>query len=274
MRLRCPVCAAPLTEEDKRFFCGHGHSFDKAREVYVHLLSSRHMNSKIPGDNKEMVSARARFLSAGYYAPLAERLCVLCLDVGEGQRAAILDAGCGEGYYTQKIYDGMHLHGRPPDMLGVDISKAAVKLASRRLPQARFAVASVFELPVFDQTFDAVVNVSAPVCEGEVFRVLKPGGRAFFAIPSTRHLMGLKELIYDEPYENDVKDFAITGLCRLGIEKVRFRAVIDGADMLKSLFMMTPYYYRSPFGALEKLAAAERLETEVDFDIHIFEKDR
>ena len=272
MRLKCPVCARPLIEEEKRYFCEHGHSFDKAREGYVHLLPSHQMHSKMPGDNREMVMARARFLSLGYYAPLAQRLCALCLSSDTEDKTCILDAGCGEGYYTQQVYDGVRLRGRPPDILGVDISKAAVRMAARRLPQACFAVASVFALPVFDNQVRTVVNVSAPLCEAETRRVLCRGGRALFAIPSTRHLMGLKELLYEKPYENDVKDFCITGLEKVGVEKVYYRICLDDSAVLQDLFMMTPYYYRSPVGAMETLLAAGGLETEVDFDIHIFEK--
>ena len=51
--LICPVCAAPLAREERAFRCRNGHSFDRARQGYVHLAGSRH-----PGDTKPMLQAR------------------------------------------------------------------------------------------------------------------------------------------------------------------------------------------------------------------------
>ena len=38
---RCPLCAAPLVREAGACRCPGGHSFDIAKEGYVHLLPSR-----------------------------------------------------------------------------------------------------------------------------------------------------------------------------------------------------------------------------------------
>ena len=48
----CPVCAAALQREERRYICPAGHSFDLAREGYVHLLPANRMRS---ADGKETV---------------------------------------------------------------------------------------------------------------------------------------------------------------------------------------------------------------------------
>ena len=60
--------------------CENGHRFDVARQGYVNLLSPKDKRSKDPGDSKEMVYARAAFLNADFYQPVADA----CLDITLG----------------------------------------------------------------------------------------------------------------------------------------------------------------------------------------------
>ena len=116
MELRCPVCAGELTREDRVFRCPQGHSFDVARQGYVNLLTVGQKHSKSPGDTKEQVLARRAFLSGGYYAPIAEVLCRLVLPL---RPKAVVDAGCGEGYYLRGLRGAWPQAG----YLRLDISK-------------------------------------------------------------------------------------------------------------------------------------------------------
>ncbi|WP_206406926.1 putative RNA methyltransferase [Flavonifractor sp. An100] len=63
----CPLCASPLTREEGAYRCPQGHSFDLAAAGYTHLLPVNRKHSKQPGDDREMVAARAAFLEKGYY---------------------------------------------------------------------------------------------------------------------------------------------------------------------------------------------------------------
>lgn len=99
----CPLCAAPLEKTDRTYRCPRGHSFDRAREGYVHLLPANRMHSKAPGDDKAMAAARNRFLSGGWYAPLRDALCRLAVDHAPARRPCwtraagrgITPPGCG-----------------------------------------------------------------------------------------------------------------------------------------------------------------------------------
>ncbi len=48
----CPLCAAPLEREAGVCRCPKGHSFDLAREGYVHLLPPNRKHSALPGDDR------------------------------------------------------------------------------------------------------------------------------------------------------------------------------------------------------------------------------
>jgi SAM-dependent methyltransferase len=168
--LICPVCGYPLSVSPDGRSIGcfavadlpksnlKIHLFDGGASGYL-PLSPRHSGG---GDSKEAVRARTAFLRHGYYAQAAEALVGLVKEftpVG----GCVLDAGCGEGYYSNRIAQA----GYPT--LGVDLSKFAVDAAAKtaraqRLAEGRFshtlyAVGSVFELPVRDRTFDTVTNI-------------------------------------------------------------------------------------------------------------------
>jgi 23S rRNA (guanine745-N1)-methyltransferase len=137
----CPVCRQTLSsKQGKSLICPDGHSYDLAREGYVNLLQANRKNSRLPGDSKEMIAARRRVHAAGLYHPLAvairEQLTTLA-----SPSPRVLDLGCGEGHYCRSIQQVLPASS----VYGIDISKAAVKMAARSCPEASFAVASVFD---------------------------------------------------------------------------------------------------------------------------------
>ncbi len=69
--LACPLDGAPLHGDGTSWRCAAGHSFDIAAQGYTHLLPVQQKRSRDPGDSKEMVAARRRFLNAGNYQPIA-----------------------------------------------------------------------------------------------------------------------------------------------------------------------------------------------------------
>ena len=263
--LICPICRAPLAFSARTYVCLDGHSYDRAREGYVNLLLNQRRG--VHGDNREMILARRDFLDRGYYAALAERL-ASALEGQLGGEAHLLDAGCGEGYYTEAVakrLDRAHI-------LGIDISKEALRLAGKRLPNAEFAVGSLYALPVADETQDALVCLFAPLVAEEFHRALKPNGIFAMAVPGARHLFGLKRVLYDSPYENPQKDTALEGFILEDEYAVDGSAVIESSADIQALFAMTPYYYRTPAEGRARLAALDRLETEISFRMLIYRR--
>jgi 23S rRNA (guanine745-N1)-methyltransferase len=284
--LRCPVCGAPLcvSGEGRSLACdgavsdrnpkGRVHLFDGGAGGYVHL-APRHGGG---GDSKEAVRARSAFLSHGYYAPAAEAISALVKEFTP-EDGLVLDAGCGEGYYSGRIAEA----GFP--VLGIDLSKFAVDAAAKAARRARlgsgqasttlYAVGSVFDLPVADGFFHTVTNIFAPCAPAEYARVLKRGGHLLVAGAGERHLFGLKRLIYDDPYLNDPRrDLPAEGggLRLVETRNVNFTIAVESPEHREALFSMTPYYWRTSRDGHSRLTSADILETEVSFDLHIYEK--
>ena len=269
---RCPLCAAALQRGDRAYRCPNGHSFDIAAEGHTHLLPVNQKNSKMPGDDKGMAAARSAFLNEGYYASLRDTLCRLSVEL-TGENCAVLDTGCGEGYYTAGVYRALLDTGKSVAMAGTDISKFILKRAAKREKAIEFAVASSYHLPVHDKSIDLLINCFSPLALEEFLRVLKPGGRFLYVVPSERHLWQMKEVLYDVPRPNEVKMTPYEGFRYLQVAEVRDTITVQGQAQIHALFQMTPYYWKTPKAGAERLAQLTELTTEIAFDIHVYEKE-
>lgn len=267
--LICPKCGEKLISEGNSLLCRNRHCYDKAKSGYVNLLPSNQMHAKLPGDNKLMVQARRAFLNKGYYSPLAEALCGKVLEYAENS-CKILDAGCGEGYYTARIAEAAE--GIASEIVGIDISKAAADCAAKRTKAAKFAVASVFHLPVEGESCDILTTVFAPFCGEEFIRVLKPGGIMIMVIPAERHLWQLKCAVYENPYLNEIKDTSIDGFELLDRNRVTGEIFLDNSEDINALFSMTPYFYKTGIDGSKRLAELDSLTTEIGFEILIYRR--
>ena len=261
--LLCPHCRCPLSRETARYVCPRGHSYDIARGGYVNLLSGR---PPAVGDNREMVEARSRTLGSGFYAPLRA---AVAEEAARGSGGGVLlDAGCGEGYYTEV------LRAAADETVGIDISKDALRRAARRLPGVTLAVASAYHLPVADGALSAVTSIFSPLAAEEFLRVLRPDGLLLMVIPGPRHLFSMKRVLYDTPYENEVAPYdALPGFRFLAAREVGFSFTLDTPGAIADLFAMTPYYYRTPKAGRERLAALDRLTVEAEFRVLTYRKE-
>lgn len=168
-----------------------------AREGYVNLLPARGGSQREHGDSAAMVAARRRFFEQGHYAPLAHALTAVVDDLlADIEEPRLLDAGCGEGNLLGLLVDGLVSRGRRPRVCGFDLSKAAIRQAARRLPQAALVVANVrHEWPFEAAAFDLVVNALAPRNPAGFARALRPGGGLVTVIPAPDHLASLRATV-------------------------------------------------------------------------------
>lgn len=269
---RCPLCAAPLSRDGRRYFCPDGHSFDCSAAGYVHLLPANRKHSQNPGDDREMVAARSAFLDKGHYAPLRDALAKAVAGALAGLPSpALLDSGCGDGYYTAGLHQALALSGAAPRICGVDLSKYALRRAAKRLPEGEFAVASVYHLPLADASVGLVLDCFSPLALDEFRRVLRPGGAFLYVVPAADHLWELKQVLYDQPYRNKEEDIPYEGFSYERVEPVE--AVVDVAgEALRDLFQMTPYYWKTPREGAERLAALDGLRVRASFRVHVFRR--
>ena len=269
MLFTCPLCGAPLKEDVNRWICPKGHSYDKARSGYVNLLLAGGKHAKLPGDNKMMVASRQAFLNKGYYRPMADVLRETAAKyLPDG--GILLDAGCGEGYYTALMAEKLEELGKRGEVYGVDISKFALDKAAKRRKDIRFAAASVFHMPMTDDSVDLMTEVFAPYCGEEFARILKPSGIMLLVIPARFHLWELKCAVYDEPYENEVRDYQLEGFAFQQQIPVEGEIFLDNNPDIQSLFQMTPYYYKTSAEGQQRAASLKELTTRIQFEILLY----
>ncbi len=263
----CPVCSGALNG-DKTYKCEHNHSFDKNKHGYLNLLMSNASANKRHGDDRLMVLARSEFLEKGHYAPVREALTnALLRHAAPNMR--ILDAGCGEGWYT--AYFAQQLADYSPMVAGVDISKDALRQAAKR-GLTELAVASTAKLPVASESCHAVLNIFSPPELKEFHRVLGSDGVLIRALPMENHLLGLKQAVYDTALLNPAPVTDIDGYRLLEATPVQYEITVQGEDIW-NLFTMTPYYYKTGKADQDKLKALDTLTTQVEILVLIYAKD-
>lgn len=268
---RCPVCGGPLERGEHACRCPAGHSYDIAKEGYTYLLPPNQKHSAAPGDDKGMAQARRDFLSKGYYEPLLNTLCSQILS-HSGDSPVILDAGCGEGYYTAGIWQALRAAGKTPRMAGTDISKVILRAAAKRERGVEFAVASSYHLPLADGSVDILLDCFSPLALEEFRRVLRPGGTFLYVVPAADHLWELKQVLYDRPYPNEEKETPYEGFAYEAVVPVENTITLANQGDIHALFQMTPYYWKTPRAGAERLAALDTLTCRAAFRIHIFQK--
>lgn len=269
---KCPVCGCKMsvTDDARSVKCsgdnpkGKRHSYDFSADGYLSF-------GVTGGDSKEAVAARRAFLrSTGSYSQAAMAICDTVKHYLPKCRL-LVDAGCGEGYYTSQLSEISE------NTVGFDLSKFACSAGAKQAKrdgkdELLFATASVFELPLEDGCADAVTNIFAPCSEEEYKRVLRDGGYLFVVGAGKDHLMGLKRAIYDDVYENGQRADLPKSMEHIGCVTSRHTVKVDGKENIAALFSMTPYYWRTSESDKEKLARLESLETEIEFEIHVYKK--
>jgi SAM-dependent methyltransferase len=178
-----------------------------------------------------------------------DRLCIQlylhAIDHADLRGKDVLEVGSGRGGGAS--YISRYL--QPRAMTGMDFSPAAVELCHRhrRGPGLAFVCGDALSMPFPASTFDAVVNIESSHCYesmdtflAEVCRVLRPGGRFFFA--DLRSLDGVATL--QEQFN----------ACGLTVEKqtdittnVLTALRLDNARKLRLIHTLIPRVVRRPF---------------------------
>ena len=275
---KCPVCDKQLLKRDNSYSCSAKHTYDIAKEGYVNLLLVNQMKSKEPGDSKEMMIARSNFLNKGYFERLAGDISKIILnnfDEASDDNYAIFDAGCGEGYFTDRIYKDLGQEIEVPRIWGMDISKEAVRFAAKRNRNIGFCVGSIFHLPITDNSVDCVINIFAPFREEEFQRVLKENGIIIKVTPGAQHLMGLKNALYDNPYENDDRIPEVSNFKLVESTSLKYKIHIDNSEDIINLLKMTPYFWNTNISRVNGfIENTKELETELDFVVSVLQRSK
>lgn len=266
MELLCPLCGKILLKQDKRYVCGNHHSFDIARQGHVNLLPVQNKRSLNPGDTAQQVAGRRAFLDGGFYGPIRDALCALAKD--HGCTGPILDVGCGEGYYSAHLAKELNA-----ELLGLDISKEAVRYAAGRYKNAAWICASAARLPVEDRSFGLLTSLFALTVPEEFHRVLRDGGAYIQVLAAEDHLLNLKNIIYPELHHKEkFTTPALPGFRLAESRPLRFSFTVEG-EQVQNLLGMTPHVYRIGKEGAERLRQTKTLTDTASCVLNLYVKE-
>jgi len=270
LTLNCPICAQPLRcdSSHRSWCCDNGHSFDVAKQGYVNLLPVQNKRSKDPGDSKAMVQARAEFLRAKYYQPLADKIAQVVLN---GKPQTLLDAGCGEGYYLRELLAQADQRQQSLNCVGLDISKWAVQFAAKQDPRVTWLVASNSQIPLPTDSVDTLLCLFGFPVSAEFKRVLKPDGRLIMVDPASEHLLELKQIIYPQVNSKPEQLPVPADIWQLADEqRLTFTLELTEREHIQHLLTMTPHLYRASSEGRARAAALEHITVTADMWVRTF----
>ena len=294
----CPVCAdlsreSSFTLDKGVLRCPSGHAFDVAREGYVNLLPARGGKDAVHGDTPAMLRSRRYFLDRGHYQFLADAVTRACAPVlsaatTEPSESALLDVGCGEGYYLDQmirqqpaLFAGPsdERSGQPgPQLYGMDLARDAARMAAKRNPQLRIAVGNTMvRLPFATGSMTMVLNLFAPRNPREFARVLETNGTLLVVIPASEHLQEIRQLVPLLPIEVD-KQAHVTDQLSGYFEMLVCQSVNATLDLqpsdIRLLIGMTPNAWFVPDDKLSSIDDVDVLPTQAKFTLMQFRKNQ
>lgn len=271
--LTCPKCHQPLEAAGRNWRCADGHSYDTAKQGYVNLLLVDQKKSKQPGDDMDMVRARADFLDDGYYQPIADALNAMITDqLGDASDQALLDIGCGDGWYTARMAEQIPALGQ---ITGLDISRDAVRYATRRSKNIRWIVASGARPPLLPHSQNAIITLFTPLMPQGLEHALAADGFIITASTGLSHLSELRERIYTdvrEEFWSPVSQMQEAGFVCVAEQTVNFRFRPADSDTLIDLLNMTPHRWKVAPQTITALRAQDTFDMEADVTLHCFRR--
>ena len=201
-------------------------------------------------------------MDAGYGEPLLGALLAEIAALSLPAGAAVLDVGCGEGFYLGSISRNLLV-----EAYGVDLSAVAVDLAARRYPEATWTVANADRaLPYPTGAFDLILSIDARLHPAEMRRILKAGGRLLVAVPGPDDLVELRAAVLGEGRLRDRLE-TTAGRLAANFEIEAQRAVRDrvrlGPDEARDALAAT-YRLRD-----SRRPAVARLDTDTDAGLDV-----
>lgn len=261
--LCCPLDGLPLTATDKSALCATGHCFDFDKRGTLNLLPVQFKKSLEPGDSPEMVQARSIFLDSGFYRPIADFL-LQCIAKYGPASPVILDAGCGEGYYT------CLMAGAASHLMGMDISKHAVAAAAKRSRDVTWLTGTNAHIPVLDGAVDIVASLFGFPVWAEFRRILKSGGIVIAADPGPMHLVEMRRILYPEIKDKPEKSADVQGFESPLVENLVLTRPAPDAENLHRLVMMTPHGYRTDAARIQKATEIAGQDLTIDIVFRIY----
>ncbi|MEG0250959.1 MAG: methyltransferase domain-containing protein [Peptostreptococcus sp.] len=193
---RCPICRSYLKLKEKSLKCENNHSFDIAKQGYINLL----MNSKKQKlYDKSSFENRRLILENGFYDHILKEI---LLFLNNNSINKVLDIGCGEGFYSNKI---SQLSSRALEIFAFDIAKDSIVLATKEDSDrsVKWFVSDLADLPIQNSSIDCILDIFSPANYNEFNRILKDDGFLLKIVPGENHLKEIRARVKDKLNKED-----------------------------------------------------------------------
>ena len=276
LELRCTVrkCERSLELKDSDnqragLTCAAGHHFDQAKEGYWNLTQPQDKKSLNPGDNRDAVLARHRWLQGGYTEGLVSELQSWIKRCGTKPR--VVDLGCGDGSFGPWVFPD-----QPENFCGIDLSRHAIKLAARNWPEATWVLANADRgLPVMDESVDCIMSLFGRRPVAEMKRVLAPPGICVVAVPAEDDLIELREVVQKRGDRRSRVDAIIQEMSSSGltcVEQKQWRTQVEiGPQEVEDALAMT--YRARRWSEKSRIEAIENTSVTLAADLMLFIRD-
>lgn len=199
-----------------------------------------------------MMAARRLVLDTGLFDPFASELASQVSTKIHSQAhtpAVVLDAGCGEGFYTDFMRRSVSTDhdGAAPVFMGVDISKWGILAAARRYPDVTWLVGNNKRLPVLSGAVDVITSVFGFETWEPWAAIQSSGQHVLVAHAGPHHLLEMRELIYDEVTIHEAADDSratTAGYRRVDASALCFQDQLTNLEVAEKILLMTPHGYR------------------------------
>lgn len=256
--LQCPVCGKKIRFHAGGLVCKKEHRFDISSKGYVNFLQA---SKPMKGYDREFFNCRRRIFEAGYYDHIVDGVIetVRGSIKDRGAGAAVVDAGCGEGFYSLAL--SRRLGGENVQLLAFDIAADAVKTAAKSDAPVKWMVADITNIPVKDGMADCILDVFTPANYGEFQRILADDGLVVKVIPGAGHMRQLREAASKQLRHKDYSNEEVLDYFLERFELVKRFTVsktlpVSGA-LLEDLIRMTPLLFDVEKGSLDLSAVTE-----------------
>ena len=188
---------------------------------------------------------------------------------------AILDAGCGEGYYTAGIYQAlMSARTAPPHGGHRYFQSQPPRLRPSESTPSNLPWPPPYHLPLADRSGGCCCSTAFLPWPWRSFAAwCAPAAAFLYVVPAARPPAGSSSRSSTtSPYPNEERETPYDGFTYQTIVPVDGVITLERQSDIHALFQMTPYYWKTPKAGAERLAALEHLTTQISFRIHIFQK--
>lgn len=271
-QFRCPLCKKPMQAiQLQRLVCGNHHSFDIAKHGYINLLP--HGNST--KYDKKMFEHRRLISKSGLFHPLHAAISQMVMNRQSGNEPiSMLDAGCGEGSHLTNIQNEISRKtSNAVRAVGIDISKAGIRMAAVEYSEAVWCVADLANCPFASRQFNCILNILSPANYSEFGRLIAENGMIIKVVPDQDYLKELREIFYHgdakQVYSNSRTTRRFNDQFELlAVERIQYQADLS-EPLIEPLLGMTPLSWGT---SKERIAGVYKMnlkQVTMDFKILI-----